>query len=115
MEQKYKYTLEKILQHLIALEEHFRDFACWEDCLPKHLLALQMYLEEMTTFCFPNDRHYWLALKTRSAVWANEMTKGNELIYADQLRTLRKEIMTKFFVTDFLQRVGQTKRGQCCP
>jgi hypothetical protein len=114
MEPKYKYTLIKILQHMICLEEHFIEDICYE-CICKHSLALQMYLEEMSTFCYTQDKIYWISTKKMFDYWFNDLHINNERLYSEQVRKVRKEIMNKFYLDDFLHKANISKKiGACC-
>ena len=44
------YTFERIIGHLGALEEHFLSYPCWNDCIPKHIFVLKIYLDEAEQF-----------------------------------------------------------------
>jgi hypothetical protein len=107
----YKYTLEKLVQHLIALEEHLRDNQC-SDCIFKHGMALKLYIDEAISLCSEVDQKYFKALRTRFEAWFSKLNSAKEEINADQIRDLRKEIVNKFLLSDF-ERQYKSKKG-CC-
>jgi hypothetical protein len=117
MEKLYQYSLQHILSHLIALEEHFSslDDFCWGDCVPKHALALMIYLEEIQNYAYAKDKEYWKILQIRMKAWfSSELKQGLEDKYASQVRVIRQEIMKKFYLEDFLLRTKSTKSQRGC-
>ena len=95
----YKYTLDKIIGHLAALEEHFETNACWAECIPKHIAVLKVYLQEMiaATLNSPN-LEYWHNLSKEYHIWAKQIIPGKELEYIHFVRNKRREIVEKFWI-----------------
>ena len=58
------YTIEKIMEHCILIEEHFKAYPCWW-CLRKHFYALRGYIDEMITIDGVN-KEFWKEVKEKA-------------------------------------------------
>lgn len=95
----YKYTLDKIIGHLAALEEHFETNACWAECIPKHISVLKVYLQEMIVYTLNSPNlEYWNNFYKEFDIWANNILPLQELSYISYVRNKRKEIVEKFWI-----------------
>ena len=115
----YTYTISKVLENLIALEDHLKDYPCFTDCIPKHILALKMYFNEAIDLS-PNENHkaFWLETKKEfldlvdkigDIMENGEVGNENDLIeLSNNVRGLRKKIMA------FVVQGGEEELGQCC-
>ena len=96
VEPHYLFTLEKILEHLTLLEEHLKDYPCFEDCITKHGIALRGYLSEMLSFAPESERAFWEEIKRKVEDYLREIvSKKLTLEGAIKLREIRKEIQNK--------------------
>ena len=95
----YKYTLDKVIGHLIALEEHLETHPCWAECIPKHLCAIKVYLQEMIVYTLNSPYlEYWYNLNKEFTIWADKILPEQELQYIEYIRKLRKEIVEKYWI-----------------
>lgn len=98
VDQNYVYTLEKIIQHLILIEEHLKDYPCWEDCYLKHGLALKGYLSEILLFAPEGERKFWIEVKEEvEEAFKNIYVLKDNLGGAEKMRMIRKKIQEKIF------------------
>ncbi|MEM2185278.1 MAG: hypothetical protein QXO99_08405 [Candidatus Methanomethylicia archaeon] len=98
IDQNYVYTLEKIMQHLILIEEHLKDYPCWEDCYLKHGLALKGYLSEMILFAPEEERGFWVNVKEEiEEAFKDIYVKKDNIMGAEKMREIRKKIQEKIF------------------
>jgi gas vesicle protein len=96
VEPHYLFTLEKILEHLTLLEEHLKDYPCFEDCITKHGIALRGYLSEMLTFAPESERKFWEEIKRKVEDYLREIVNKKLTVEgAIKLREIRKEIQNK--------------------
>ena len=93
----YIYTIDKLLQHLVGLEEHFKDYPCWNDCIPKHIQAIKLYFNEAIDLA-PQQNHkkFWIELKEEFLDFVENLKENanqEELnSYAQKVRQIRKKI-----------------------
>jgi hypothetical protein len=78
---------------MIALEEHFKDYPCWADCIPKHIMAIRQYLGEAVDLAPPQHREFWIKLKDEFDEWSSNLRQGNEAQYTQEIRQMRKRVM----------------------
>jgi hypothetical protein len=96
VEPHYLFTLEKILEHLTLLEEHLKDYPCFEDCITKHGIALRGYLSEMISFAPESERAFWEEIKRKVEDYLREIVNKKLTVEgAIKLREIRKEIQSK--------------------
>jgi len=103
-----KYTAREAATHLSLIADHLKDFTdgsstvgfCLE-CLGKHFSSLRGLASEGQDF-FPNDRDFWLKLRTWCDTMMDRMEGGEANgslvmeVMADS-RTFRKTIQSKYF------------------
>jgi hypothetical protein len=78
---------------MIALEEHFKDYPCWADCIPKHIMAIRQYLGEAVDLAPEQHREFWIKLKEEFDEWSSGLKQGNEVQYTQEIRQMRKRVM----------------------
>jgi len=89
----YAYTIDKVIQNLIALEDHFKDYPCWNDCIPKHIEALKLYLNEAIDLAPENHRQFWKELKDEFLTFVDGLKEDGDLNeYAQKVRQMRKKV-----------------------
>ncbi len=90
------YTYEKIIGHLSALEEHFLSYPCWDDCIPKHILTLKIYLEEGIRFNIAPDTLQEILNFLDQLLYSKELSEMSDIEIVSKLREYRKRVWEDF-------------------
>jgi hypothetical protein len=108
----YIYTVDKVIQNFIALEDHFKDYPCWADCIPKHIEALKLYLGEAIDLAPESHKKFWIKLKEEFHDWLEKLDEnGDNVKYSQEVRQFRKKVMA--FAIE--QELGQKDKLNQCP
>ena len=84
-----KYTLEKLIGHLVLLEEHIQNWDC-KDCLIKHKSAITVYFDELYNF-----------IKEETVENLREQFKLLDTKDSDGVRDIRKELIKIYIQQEF--------------
>ena len=88
-----KYTLEKLIGHLSALEDHIRDWEC-QDCLIKHKSAVGVYFDELLNYINTEE-----VKKLKEEFMLLDLIQSDEVI--NQVRNIRKVLIQVYIQQEF--------------
>ena len=98
------YTFEKIIGHLRALEEHFLSYPCWNDCIPKHIFTLKVYLEEAASMGINPALMQEISNYLDALLYSKELSEASEVEIVNKLREFRKAVWEEFksYISQFV-------------